>query len=398
MNTLMRRFFLGTFVLLLGSTIPAWARHPTRSLHHSGSVPVRARRARHARRRGGRRVAALRHRRTRHYYGEVFTASPIGHDLGAHDLTQGEDPVVRDAAVKALGDVNGTAVVVDPNSGRILTMVNQGLALSADYQPCSTTKMAIALAALDRGVVNENTPVKIGRRLAVNMTYALAHSNNAYFEALGEKLGFATVSKYERQFGLGETAGLNLPGEDPGLYPQEPGPGGVAKLSSFGEGIHISPLQLAAMVSAIANGGTLYYLQHPATAEALADFHASVKRQLNIAGLLPELADGMMAVTRYGTARRAQLQNLDVFGKTGTCSRNGTRYGLFASYMDKPSTQRGKLAIVVVLRGNRAVYGPRAAQIAGKIYNSLNAENYFARPHTPASALSAAALALPLNR
>ena len=343
-------------------------------------------------------MAGLRHRRTRHAYGEVFTASSIGHDLGAHDTTQGEDPVVREAAVKALGDVNGTAVVVDPNSGRILTMVNQGLALSADYQPCSTTKMAIALAALDRGVVNENTPVKIGRRLAVNMTYALAHSNNAYFEALGEKLGFATVSKYERQFGLGETAGLNLAGEDPGLYPQEPGPGGVAKLSSFGEGIHISPLQLAAMVSAIANGGTLYYLQHPATAEALADFHATVKRQLNIAGLLPELADGMMAVTRYGTARRAQLQNLDVFGKTGTCSRNGTRYGLFASYMDKPATQRGKLAIVVVLRGNRAVYGPRAAQIAGKIYNSLNAENYFARPHTPASALSTAALALPLNR
>jgi len=52
---------------------------------------------------------------------------------------------------------------------------------------------------------------------------------------------------------------------------------------------------------------------------------------------------------------------------------------------------------VVVLRGNRAVFGPRAAEIAGKIYNSLNAENYFSQPHAP-SALSAAALALPLNR
>ncbi|MGH9471504.1 MAG: penicillin-binding transpeptidase domain-containing protein [Terriglobales bacterium] len=306
--------------------------------------------------------------------GQTWTARPTAQGLGDNDITAGEDPVIRAAALKAIGDLNGTAVVVDPNSGRILAMVNQGLAVSADYQPCSTTKMAVALAALRHQVVTENTPIQVAAHFSVNMTEALAYSINAYFEALGDKMGFATVAGFDREMGLGTRAGWDIPGEDPGLVPDEPGPGGVAKLSSYGEGVHISPLQLAAIVTAIANGGTLYYLQHPTSPAQVQDFVPRVKRELPIAALTPEVKDGMMAAVQYGTAKLAHLRDEAILGKTGTCSRDGTRYGLFASYLGNPTP---KLVVVVVLRGGRTVYGPRAAQVAGVIYRALDRHHFF---------------------
>jgi cell division protein FtsI/penicillin-binding protein 2 len=198
---------------------------------------------------------------------------------------------------------------------------------------------------------------------------------------LGEKLGFATVTGYERQLGLGEKAGWNIPGEDPGSVPDEPGPGGVAKLSSFGEGVRISPLQLAAITAAIANGGTLYYLQYPTTAAQIQDFEPKIKRTLPIGAFTPQVKDGMLAAVQYGTAKLARLRDEEILGKTGTCSRDGTRYGLFASYLGNPNP---KLVVVVVLRGNRAVFGPRAAQVAGEIYRSLDAEHFFLAANTQA--------------
>lgn len=319
-------------------------------------------------------LAQTHKKRRRHVARQTWTAHPIAQGLSEDDITGGEDPVIRAAAVTALGDLNGTAVVVDPNDGRILAMVNQGLALSADYQPCSTTKMAVALAALDHRIVNENTPIRIAAHWSVNLTQALAYSINAYFEALGDKMGFATVTSFEREMGLGELAGYDIAGEDPGSLPGEPGPGGVAKLSSFGEGVRISPLQLAAIVTAIANGGTLYYLQHPTSPEQVRDFQPLVKRQLPIADFTPEVKDGMLAAVQYGTGKLARLRDEQILGKTGTCSRDGTRFGLFASYL---GIAHPKLVVVVVLRGNRAVFGPRAAQVAGVIYRSLDRQHYF---------------------
>src|SRR5579885_3264108 len=109
----------------------------------------------------------------------------------------------------------------------------------------------------------------------MNLTLALAHSNNEYFEALGRQLGFEKVAHYAHLFGLGELAGRHIQGEQPGIYPEEeisPKLGGVGRMCSFGEGISMTPLQLGAMVSAIANGGTLYYLQHPTSPEEVASF------------------------------------------------------------------------------------------------------------------------------
>jgi len=225
-----------------------------------------------SRARTGRLVTASRRRRHRYY--EHFTASSYMDDVTEGDVAAGEDPVVRQAAVDALGNMNGTLLAVEPTSGRILAMVNQKLALSSGAQPCSTIKLSVALAALSEGLITKDTEIKLGRRRRMNLTEALAHSNNPYFEALGRQLGFEKVSFYAHQYGLGELAGINISGEQLGTYPDEEISsklGGVGKMCSFGEGVSMTPLQLGALVSAIANSGTLYYLQQPTTAEEVSN-------------------------------------------------------------------------------------------------------------------------------
>jgi cell division protein FtsI/penicillin-binding protein 2 len=100
-------------------------------------------------------------------------------------------------------------------------MVNQKLALSPGAEPCSTIKITVAMAALSEGLVTNNTMVQLpGFRM--NMTEALAHSNNLYFETLGRELGFERVRHYATEFGLGELAGYHIQGEQLGTYPDQP--------------------------------------------------------------------------------------------------------------------------------------------------------------------------------
>jgi len=315
----------------------------------------------------------------RHHYYERFSTSSFASDITDGDVTAGEDPVVRQAAIDALGNMNGTVVAIEPTSGRVLAMVNQRLALSSGAQPCSTIKLSVALAALSEGVIDEETQVPLGGRSRMNLTEALAHSNNAYFEAVGRKLGFEKVHYYAQQFGLGELAGYHIPGEQVGTYPEEEIPaklGGVGKMCSFGEGISMTPLQLGALVTAISNGGTLYYLQHPASPEAVANFQPRVKRHLDIQPLIPELSDGMAGAVAYGTARSVRLNfnEESILGKTGTCSHAGTRFGWFASYAN---TDIGRIVTVVFLQGGRPTFGPKAAEIAGRMYRNLYDHNFF---------------------
>jgi penicillin-binding protein 2 len=358
--------------------------------HHSASTPTSARHRKYLA--GSTNAGAtLRHaslRVHRHRYYERFTASSFAAgDIFADDITTGENPVVRQAAIDALGDMNGTAVVIDPSNGRILAMVNQKLALSPGAEPCSTIKLSVALAALSEGIVTRDTLVRLpGFRM--NMTEAIAHSNNLYFEELGRELGFDRVRHYATQFGLGELAGYNIPGEQLGAYPDQPlaeSEGGVGKMCSFGQGVSMTPLQLGAFVAAIANGGTLYYLQHPSSPLEVASFQPRVKRTLDIAKLVPDLQDGMAGAVQYGTARRlrANFQELPVFGKTGTCSDKGTRFGWFVSFSDTP---QGSLVTVFFLEGGRPTFGPRAAELTGEFYKNLWDRNYFADKATPATA------------
>jgi penicillin-binding protein 2 len=353
------------------------SKHTSRRLHqlaHSrATVPVSVRRSSLAR---------------RHRYYERFYASSFAEDVTEGDVLTGEDPVVRQAAIEALGNMNGTVVAIQPTSGRILAMVNQKLALSSGAQPCSTIKLSVALAALSEGLINKETQVRLGGGYRMNLTEALAHSNNAYFETLGRKLGFETVASYAHEFGLGELAGYNIPGEQLGTYPDEEISaklGGVGKMCSFGEGVSMTPLQLGALVTAIANGGTLYYLQHPTTPEEVANFEPRVKRHLDIAPLIPEISDGMEGAVRYGTARslRVNFDEEEILGKTGTCSHEGTRFGWFASYAN---TDVGRIVVVIFLEGGRPTFGPKAAELAGVMYRNLYQHSFFVpRPPIPAA-------------
>ena len=183
-----------------------------------------------ARSRGARRYA--RHRRHRYY--ERYYTSSFAEDISSGDQTAGEDPVVRAAALDALGNMNGTVVAIEPTSGRVLAMVNQKLALSSGAQPCSTIKLAVALAALSENLITKDTEIALSRLSRLNLTMALARSNNAYFEAIGRKLGFDKVSYYAHQFGLGEMAGYNIPGEHLGTYPDEEIPATVRAIVGVG--------------------------------------------------------------------------------------------------------------------------------------------------------------------
>jgi cell division protein FtsI/penicillin-binding protein 2 len=349
----------------MGATVSA------RSLTETKSRSRKVSEAPHARKRLTRlsrsrahtvRVAATVRRHRRHYY-EHFTASSFMDDNFESDVTTGEDPVVRQAAIDALGNMNGTVLAIEPTSGRVLAMVNQKLALSSGAQPCSTIKLSVALAALSEDLITKDTEIRLGSRL-----------------------GFEKVSFYAHQFGLGELAGYNISGEQLGTYPQEEISsklGGVGKMCSFGEGISMTPLQLGAMVSAIANGGTLYYLQHPASADEVANFEPRVKRHLDIAPLIPEISDGMAGAVTYGTARsvRVNFNEEEILGKTGTCSKAGTRYGWFASYA---KTDVGRIVVVVFLQGGRPTFGPKAAEISGRMYRNLYDHDFFIpRPTLP---------------
>jgi cell division protein FtsI/penicillin-binding protein 2 len=293
----------------------------------------------------------------------------------AEDETSHDDPIVREAAVKALGNYRSAALVgVDPKNGRILTIVNQKLAFES-YQPCSTFKPAIALAALEEGLIEKDkTRLQLGRRWYLDLARSLTISNNLYFEKLGGLLGLEKMRDYAQRFGFGELSSWGLPDETRGAVPTKAPPaarGGVGRIASFGEGIEQTPLQQASFMSALANGGTLFYLQYPLEEGR---FEPLVKRRLEIGPWLDTVREGLEGAVLEGTARSAKQPDITILGKTGTCRQNGSRLGWFAGY----SQEEGGLAVAVLLRGGRSS-GPLAAGLAGKFYRNLADQNYVAQ-------------------
>lgn len=314
------------------------------------------------------------HRPRRHY--SPWRVNSFA-DPGALDNPAGEDPVVRQVALEALGNWNGSVVVVDPNSGRILTIVNQKVALQNAFTPCSTFKPVVALAGLKEGIISPATELRAearlrpyGRHGRIALTEALAHSSNVFFSRLGLMLGFRRLAEYAYEFGLGQKVGWDIPDESPGRFPAEaPREGGVGMVAYEGLQVDVTLLQMAAIASAIANGGTLYVLQYPRTAEQIAEFQPRVRRRLDdLAPYIPHVKEGMAAAVLYGTGRFAYDPEVDIYGKTGTCSENGVRLGWFVSY---EGVEQPKYVVVVLLRGGRPMYGPHAAEIAGRLYHGL---------------------------
>ncbi len=350
------------------------------STHRAAAHPVRARHASIARRATVHAAAVAVSARTssRRVYRRRRYSEYV--DPGEDDVTSYDDPVIRSIAVEALGHENGAVVAVDPTTGRILTVVDQKMAFNAALEPCSTIKPFIAVAGLQEGVITRDTMIQVGRRRYMDLTEAMAHSNNHFFETVGSRLGFDRVIKYDELLGLGHHVGYDIPEEQTGALPSTPPlRGGVARMSSFGEGIRMTPFQLASLVGTLATGGAQYYLQYPRTDAAIQDFQPKLRQQLDIAPLLPDLRQGMLAAVLYGTARQSyDPYGEQALGKTGTCNDEdlGGRLGWFASYADQAHP---KIVLVVLLHGrSRIISGPHASEIAGRIYRGLSERNYFA--------------------
>src|SRR3970040_424654 len=150
-----------------------------------------------------------------------YTVPSYGNPTGK-DTEVGEDRAVREVAARALGKLNGSVIVVEADTGRVLTIVNQPLALSAGFKPRSTIKPAAAPGGREEGFTTGDTLLALSHRESINLTEALAYSNNPFFEILGKKMGFEKVSAYSRLLGFGELAGYLVEDEYPSSFPTTP--------------------------------------------------------------------------------------------------------------------------------------------------------------------------------
>ena len=298
-----------------------------------------------------------------------------------HNIYLSIDSRLQARTETLLGDSAGAVVAMDPNTGHVLAMASnpsfdqnlfiQGLtqgqweelannpfrpmenkAIQAEYPPASTYKIITAIAGLEEGVVDEKTTFfcaghmnfggreyrcwKKGGHGTVNLTRAMAESCDVYFYQVGLKLGVDRLASYAKAFGLGSQTGVQLDSEARGLVPtsgwkkKKTGvswQAGETLSVSIGQGYNLAtPLQMAVVTSAIANGG---YLLTPII----------VSRMENAAGETIEIAEpirrgriplkskhlelvqkGMLEVVNGndGTARNARLERWQVCGKTGT--------------------------------------------------------------------------------
>jgi membrane peptidoglycan carboxypeptidase len=286
--------------------------------------------------------------------------------IAKDDLT-GEDPEVRRVAVKALGNHAGTVVVMDPMTGRVYSVVNQQWALHRGFKPCSTIKLVTGVAGLSENAIPLIDTAGDGYR--TDLTSALAHSDNPFFQQVGSRIGPDKMVTYARQLGLGEKTGLNVPFEFAGRVPDfSTNLGG--RMFSHADGFQVTPLQLGTLVSAMANGGRLLTPQIPRSAKEANKMSPKVRRVLdNISTeVWQRMVPGMVGAVNYGSGRKAYDPTQTVAGKTGTCIGDNGWVGLFTSYAPLANP---RLAIVVIAEGSDARRHFPAA-VAGEIYRQLN--------------------------
>jgi penicillin-binding protein 2 len=285
--------------------------------------------------------------------------------IAKDDLT-GEDPEVRRVAVNALGNHAGTVVVMDPMTGRVYSVVNQEWALHRGFKPCSTIKLVTGVAGLSENAIPLVDTANDGYR--IDLTSALAHSDNPFFQQVGSRIGPDKMVNYARQLGLGEKTGLNVPFEFSGRVPDlSTNLGG--RMFSHADGFQVTPLQLGTLVSAMANGGRLLTPQIPHSSKEATKMSPKVRRVLDISNeVWQRMVPGMVGAVNYGSGRKAYDPSQTVAGKTGTCIGDNGWVGLFTSFAPLANP---RLAVVVIAEGSDARRHLPAA-VAGEIYRQLN--------------------------
>jgi membrane peptidoglycan carboxypeptidase len=287
----------------------------------------------------------------------------------AKDNTVGEDMEVRNAAIAALGNHAGTVVVMDPKTGRIYTVVNQEWALRRGFKPCSTIKLVTGVAGLCEKVIQPIETVSDGGSYRIDLTDALAYSNNSYFQHVGGQVGFDKMVTYARELGLGEKTGINYVNESPGRVPLFKSGYAVNHMSSHGDDFEVTAIQLATLVAAMSNGGKLLTPHLPRTVDENTQFKTEVRRRIKVDNeAFKRMVPGMIGAVNYGSGKKAYRPDQTVAGKTGTCIGQGAWLGLFTSYAPVVNP---RLAVVVITRGTDA-HRHLPAAVAGSIYRTLS--------------------------
>jgi penicillin-binding protein 2 len=321
------------------------------------------------------RAAALAERRRREQAAREARARQLAFERGlrtetlaniARDNTEGEDLAIRAEAIKALGSHAGSVVVMESQTGKVLTIVNQDWAIRDSVKPCSTIKLVTGVAGLNEGVISKEDGSIRNTSTRHDLDDALAHSDNPYFQRAGSIVGNDKMIEYARKMGLGEPTGMNTEGETAGklaLGNNNP------RIYSHGDDFEVSTLQLAVMVSAITNGGLRVIPRVPRNEVEKAKFQTFYRQKIELPKQnLRRVIPGMMGAAEYGTARRGMDQSLGVAGKTGSCISKGSWVGLFASVAP---IEDPKYSVVVITRG-QSERGRHAAAVASKIYSFLS--------------------------
>lgn len=303
-------------------------------------------------------------------------------------IDEGEmDAALQQAAGEALGERDGTIIVMDPQNGRVRAIVNSRLAFEQALSPGSTIKPFAALAALQDGLINEDSRLLCRDRYAsddfeiscshpkinapFDLVQALGYSCNHYFGKLGERLNedsfHATLSSFG--FGASTHAGGEL--EAVGTLPR----GGRMKArAALGETkeLLVTPIQLLTAYAALTNGGHLYVPQLASARE----FNQKERTGIKVAPAHRALLiKGMRGAVVYGTAERAALNRLPLylFGKTGTATASDGLHtqGWFVGFASEPGDARPegvKLAVLVFLRN---AHGAECAEIARPVFEAF---------------------------
>jgi cell division protein FtsI (penicillin-binding protein 3) len=314
------------------------------------------------------------------------------------------------AGVEENRAAGGTAVLMDPYSGEILALANwptfdpnafnrsdeqwrRNRAIQDMYEPGSTFKVVTASAALEEEVVGAEDPIDcapghitFGRRVirdvhrygTLSFTDVIVKSSNVGAIKVGLRLGPERLMRYVSRFGFGRPIGPDFRGESPGRVWNAAGLDASALASvSMGYQVAVTPLQMAAAVSSVANGGTLI---EPRVVRAVIQdgLRVPVERRVLRRTISPdtaaELTTMMEAVVERGTARTAQISGYTVAGKTGTAAKLvNQRYSKSeynASFVGFVPSRQPALAIIVVIDTPRA-RGYYGGTVAGPIFKRI---------------------------
>jgi cell division protein FtsI (penicillin-binding protein 3) len=305
----------------------------------------------------------------------------------------------------------GSAIVMDPATGEILALANyptfnpnafgdfrpeqrRNRAIQDLYEPGSTFKIVTASAALEQGVVDADDPIDVrGGRYSfgssvvrdthdygvLSFTDVIVKSSNVGAIKVGLKLGAERMMNYVQRFGFGRRSSPDFPGETPGIVWEasklkDRGLGSVA----MGYQVGVTPLQMAAAVSSIANGGTLY---EPRVVRAVirGDERLPVPHKVVNRTVTPEVAAAvtgiMEAVVERGTATLAQIPGYTVAGKTGTAAKlvdgRYSRSDYNGSFIGFVPSRQPAFTIVVVIDSAHGPNGYYGGPVAAPIFKRI---------------------------